>query len=154
MDEQLPKNLQDLLDKYPNSAKRSKLDEYWPLIKVWRKRGKSYRQIRDHLIETEAFKTLSADTVHGFVKRRSRPRKGESEPPREADSHSTDQQSLNLQRAKLSEEELRARREKARASNIKPTFEKPAVAEDEPVTFDVGKRRENRNLQPPIKKRT
>lgn len=159
MTDSLSPELQALLDKFPNAAKRggtSKLEKYWPLIKAWRKRGKTYLEIRNHLIEAGIFETLSTATLYNFLKRRSRPRKEESEPVTESDSSSPDhQQSLNLRRLKLSEEELKARREKARASNHKPIFEKPAVAEDERVTFDIGKPRENRNLQPPtIKKRT
>ena len=96
-----------------------------------------------------AFETLSIDTLYRFIKRRSRPRKAEVVEPETATQAavtSLQQTDFNLQ-PKLSAEELKARREKARASNHKPLFGTPGNgAENEPVTFDLGKPRVNQNL--------
>ena len=149
MDEPLPNDLQQLLNRFPDAEPRSKLAHYWPVIREWRRRKKTYREIRKNLILAGAFKTLSIDTLYRFIKRRSRPRKAEvvepetATPPAAAPLQQTD---FNRQ-PKLSAEELKARREKARASNHKPLFGTPGNgAENEPVTFDLGKPRVNQNL--------
>ncbi len=149
MDEPLPNDLQQLLNRFPDAEPRSKLAHYWPVIREWRRRKKTYREIRKNLILAGGFKTLSIDTLYRFIKRRSRPRKAEVvEPETEAPVAVTSlqQTDFNLQ-PKLSAEELKARREKARASNHKPLFGTPGNGtENEQVTFDLGKPRVNQNL--------
>jgi len=149
MDEPLPNDLEQLLNRFPDAEPRSKLAHYWPVIREWRRRKKTYREIRKNLMLVGAFKTLSIDTLYHFIKRRSRPRKAEVVEPETATPAavtSLQQTDFNLQ-PKLSAEELKARREKARASNHKPLFGRPGYgAENEPVTFDLGKPRVNQNL--------
>jgi hypothetical protein len=153
MDEPLPNDLQQLLNRFPDAEPRSKLAHYWPVIREWRRRKKTYREIRKNLILAGGFKTLSIDTLYHFIKRRSRPRKAEVVEPETATptaATSLQQTDFNCQ-PKLSAEELKARREKARASNHKPLFGTPGNGvENEPVTFDLGKPRVNQNL---LKKR-
>jgi hypothetical protein len=149
MDEPLPNDLQQLLNRFPDAKPRSKLAHYWPVIREWRRRKRTYREIRKNLMLAGAFKTLSIDTLYCFIKRRSRPRKAEVVEPETTAPvavTSLQQTDFNLQ-PKLSAEELKARREKARASNHKPLFGTPGNgAENEPITFDLGKPRVNQNL--------
>jgi hypothetical protein len=71
--------LQQIFDNTPEDDPRSKLDPYRELILRWRRQGRSYRRICQLVTEQCSIK-VSLATLHGFIERRSRPRKAQLEP--------------------------------------------------------------------------
>jgi hypothetical protein len=70
--------LQQIFDNTPDDDPRSKLDPYRELILRWRRQGRSYRRICQ-LIREQCSTKVSLATLHGFIQRRSRPRKAQPE---------------------------------------------------------------------------
>lgn len=71
--------LQRRLSEIPEDPPRSRLEPYRDIILRWRRQGRSYRRIRQ-LLNDECQVKVADMTLHEFVKRRSRPRKAQTEP--------------------------------------------------------------------------
>jgi hypothetical protein len=71
--------LQRVLDNLPDSDPRSKLEPFRPFILRWRRRGRSYRAIRQ-ILHDECHVHASLSTLFNFVERCSRPRTVQPEP--------------------------------------------------------------------------
>jgi hypothetical protein len=130
----------------PEDEPRSRLEPYREQILLWRRRGKTYRRIRQ-LLADRCSVSVSLAMVHKFVRNLSRPRKGQPEvradepvlpialPPDQA-----------LARPRLSLEERIAQRDAIRAAFAN----KPAVPREDPrpvFTFDPSKPPTNKNYE-------
>jgi hypothetical protein len=135
---------QQIFNNSPEPAQRSKLDAYGELILRWKRQGRSYRNIQQ-LALNHCQLEMSLATLHGFIKRRSRPRKPEAdlEIKQSASAQTTlfDAASSTAHTQKrLTPEERAAQVEFVRSLN-KP---EPEVQPKPRWTFDPSKPRSNK----------
>ena len=129
---------------------RSRLEPYREQILLWRKRGRTYKRIRQTLRE-KCGVTVAHATLFNFVQRRSRPRKAQpevqaAEPAAVAADPVPSAQPDSAPRHRLSLEERIAQRDAIRAAFAN----KPAVPREDPrpvFTFDPSKPPTNKNYE-------
>jgi hypothetical protein len=78
MDERLSPELQQQFVDAPEDKSRSRLEPYREQILLWRRRGKTYRRIRQILAD-QCKLTVGYGPLYRFIQRRSRPRKAQPE---------------------------------------------------------------------------
>jgi hypothetical protein len=114
--------LQQVLDNLPAVAPRSRLDPLRPFILRWRRDGRSYRDIRA-ILKNQCGVTVCVETIHKFVKSRSKPRKPQPEPEIE---QPTERVSLGVTptgiTARRTPDKIEADRAALRAAYDKPLF--------------------------------
>ena len=116
----IPKVPQVFIDA-PQDEPRSRLDPYCTQILRWRRRGKTYRRIREILSERGV--TVAYSTLFDFVQRRNRACKGQPEVESSQMELAAEDEPVRVVPAKRSAEEIAAAREAARAVN-QPVVEK------------------------------
>ena len=102
---------------------RSRLEPYREQILLWRKRGRTYKRIRQTLREKCRI-TVAHATLFDFVQRRSRPRKVQPEPIAVTPVVETAAPLDQAASPRLSLEERIAQREAIRAAHNKPSVKR------------------------------
>ena len=120
---------QAVFDSIPADSPRSRLDPYRALILRWRGQRKTYRRIRQLLLEKFSIQVSTA-MVHKFVQKHNRPRKP-AEPDLEIQIGSSQQlvvavpnaeQPATTERKRLTSKERAAQREFFKALRDKPVI--------------------------------
>jgi len=129
--------LQQIYDSVPEDEPRSRLEPYRELILRWRRQGRTYLRIRQ-LLEEKFSVTVSRQVLTRFIRRRSRPRKVQTEPEIEQPTILPAESASSLRGNRLSAEERAAQVEFIRSLNQN-------VLEDQPQkprwNFDADKPR-------------
>jgi hypothetical protein len=74
------REIEEILQSIPPDEPRSRLEPYRELILRWRRQGRTYRRIRELLVEKFSI-NVTTPTLFRFVKRRARPRAEEPAAP-------------------------------------------------------------------------
>jgi hypothetical protein len=101
--------LQRVFESISEDTPRSRLEPYRELILRWRRQGRSYRRIKVLLAERCSL-NVGTMTLHDFVRRRSRPRKAQSEIESPPEGALTDQPIAPQGHTKLSPDEVARQR--------------------------------------------
>lgn len=121
----MDQKLQQILDNLPQDEPRSRLEPYREFILKLRRRGRSYRRIRNILADTCAVQ-VSQTALVAFIKRRNRPRSIQPPvtelPPLEQPERKPMGGREENVIPRRSPEEIAAMRAAASAANHKPVF--------------------------------
>jgi len=108
--------LQQIYDSVPEDEPRSRLEPYRELILRWRRQGRTYLRIRQ-LLDEKFSVTVSRQVLTRFIRRRSRPRKAQTEPEIEQPTIQTTESASSIPGNRLSAEERAAQVEFIRSLN-------------------------------------
>ena len=135
----------------PEDEPRSRLEPYREQILLWRRRGRTYRRIRQ-LLADRCSVSVSMAMVHKFVRSRSHPRKGQPEvqadesiPVTPVTGTAVVSEQVGMTR-RMSQAEMIAQRDAIRAAHNN----KPAIHREDPrpvFTFDPSKPPTNKNYE-------
>jgi len=143
------REIEEILKSIPPDEPRSRLEPYRELILRWRRQGRTYRRIRELLVEQFSIK-VTTPTLFRFVKRRARPRdeKPAAPPAPTPAAQPTAQPATYQPRLRRSQEEIEELRLRASVENHVPVY--PIVEDTRPrFHFDPNRPLTNK---PPVKK--
>jgi len=139
------KRFEEIFNSIPPDEPRSRLEPYRELILRWRRQGRTYRRIRELLVEQFSLE-VTTPTLFRFVKRRARPR--DEEPAAPPPPAPVTPAPADLSRPRRSPEERERLRALASVENHVPVY--PIVVDPRP-RFEYDPNRPLSN-KPPAKK--
>jgi hypothetical protein len=130
--------LQRIFDSVPEDEPRSRLEPYRELILRWRRQGRSYRRIRELLVEHFGA-NIGKSALHKFVQRRSCPRKNQPEAELQAEPAQTKSAPTKLSSGEVANQRALIQHLRNKPVIVREVRKRFVYNPDEPLILDKHK---------------